>query len=190
MNDPWFAQELRGRFERHRRHRDGFPVSIKLRVVGGCFDCGRCNPHMRQLLDKMERDGRRHDEYEFERHENGPEWIIYIAAGVTLAASVIELITAVINARSEGQKKGDTSKNRVELIVRGFDPNGKLFEEKVLKFDAGDTATDRAVGNALAEGLIKHLPAPQQDAAAPTPAPVKAKAATKKSARKPGKRKK
>ncbi len=193
MSDSWFAQELRGRFERYQRHRDAFPVSIKLRVVSGCFDCGGCNPHMRDYLDRLNRDGRQTDECEFERHESGPEWIIYIAAGtavVTLAKSVIELITATIKARSDGQKKGDKDKNRIELIVRGFDPDGNLFEEKVLKFDAGDTATEQAVKKSLIDGVTKHLPAPKHDTPAPTAAPVTPKTTAKKQTKKSGKRKK
>jgi hypothetical protein len=78
-------------------------------------------------------------EFSFIEHESGPELLVYVAlgtAGITLAKSVIDLITAIIKARSEGAKKGDRHDYPIELIVRGFGDDGKIDEEVVLKFDS------------------------------------------------------
>jgi hypothetical protein len=45
--------------------------------------------------------------------------------GITLAKSVVELITAIVKARSEGIKKGDTKTQPIEVIIRGISCDGE-----------------------------------------------------------------
>jgi hypothetical protein len=70
-------------------------------------------------------------------HESGPELLVWLAmgtAGITLAKSVIDLVTTIIKARSEGIKKGDSPSAHVELIIRKIIADDKIIEEKVLRF--------------------------------------------------------
>ena len=62
-----------------------------------------------------------YNEFTFEEHESGPELLVFVAvvtAGISLAKSVIDLIVAIIKARSEGIKKGDHPASPLDLIVR------------------------------------------------------------------------
>ena len=70
-------------------------------------------------------------------------------AGITIAKSVIDLVTAIIKARSEGAKRGDRRDNPIELIVRGFGDDGKINEEIVLKFDSWDEPVEESIEKAL-----------------------------------------
>lgn len=145
----------------HGRHEhDGTPVSIKIRSLGGCFDRGCC-PAAHRIIDDALRQYGHDGEFGYEKHESGPELLVYLALGtatITLAKSVIDLVTTIIKARSEGQKQGDRHHEPLELIVRGFDKDGKMFEERVLRIDAGEEPTREAVQKALTDGLQKRLP--------------------------------
>jgi hypothetical protein len=113
------------------------------------------------VLEDIER---HHDhEIRYEQHESGPELILYLAAGtavVTLTKSVIDLLITIVKARTEGQKNGDKCKSPVELIVRGFDKDGKIFEEKILRMDVGDLPSRESIEKGLIAGIEKHLPPP------------------------------
>ncbi len=79
-------------------------LSIKIRVTSGCFHREH-SPHAYGLMDAHLATSAA--EIEFEEHESGPELLVYLAlatAGLTLAKSVIDLITAIIKARSDGEK--------------------------------------------------------------------------------------
>ena len=81
---------------------------------------------------------------------------MYVAlgtAGITLAKSVIDLITAMIKARSEGAKRGDRPDNPIELIVRGFGDDGKIKEEIVLKFDSWAELEEETIEKTLKEKI-------------------------------------
>jgi hypothetical protein len=152
---------------RHRLDEDGFqpgqevlPVSIKLRAESGCFHCRSCNPHASRVIDEAAWQHRHSRELRFEEHETGPELIIYLALGtaaVTLTKSVIDLVATFIKARADGKKHGDKSDAAIELIIRGFDRDGKIFEERVLRFQPGQAASRESVANALQQGLERQV---------------------------------
>lgn len=144
---------------------DGVPVSIKIRAASGCYDrC--CCPAAHRIIDDAMHQHRPDAEFVYERHESGPELLVFLAtatvatATLTLAKSVIDLVTTIIKARSEGQKKGDHHHEPLELILRGFDKNGRMFEEKVLKIEASEEPTSEIIQKVLEEGLNRHLSAP------------------------------
>ena len=86
------------------------PVSIKVRVSSGCFHREH-SPRAYDIIDRRLRsipDDER--TFVFEEHESGPEVLVYLAAttaGLVLAKSIVELITAIIKARSDGIRQGD-----------------------------------------------------------------------------------
>ena len=96
-------------------------VSIKIWVTSGCFHREH-SPVAYQFIDQFLTAIPGDDTtFSFQEHESGPELLVYFAvgtAGITLAKSVIDLITTIIKARSEGVKKGDRPSDPIELIVR------------------------------------------------------------------------
>ena len=77
----------------------------------------------------------------------------YLALGtasVTLAKSVIDLVTAIIKARADGVKKGDHPSAPVELVVRRVWRDGKCQEERLLRF----APTDRVDGGEIEKKLL------------------------------------
>src|SRR2546427_8354965 len=123
--DAQWQETFRGRmrrFEARRTPRPGeLSVSIKVRVVSGCFHREH-SPRAYALIDQAaEQLVTSEHGFAIEEHESGPELLVYLAlatAGVTLAKSIIDLVTAIIKARSEGVEKGDRPSDPVELIVR------------------------------------------------------------------------
>ena len=95
------------------------------------------------------------DILQFEEHESGPELLVYVAAGVTLATSVINLITTIIKARSEGVKKGDHPSDPIELIIRRVDDGTEFREETVLRFESHDPVSKRAIERSVHAALQK-----------------------------------
>src|SRR5574337_529202 len=107
MNRPWiesFNARLRG-FAAAEAQEAGQPVSIKIRVEAGCFHREH-SPAAYAIIDQYLRDSPPRDvPFRFEEHETGPEVLVYVAAATavgTLAASIINLVTAILRARSEG----------------------------------------------------------------------------------------
>jgi hypothetical protein len=117
MNSPW-ENEFRHRIETFEipfsAKGKGKAISIKVRVTGGCFHREH-SPNACRIIDAQLESYHSHErEFSFIEHESGPELLVYVAlgtAGITLAKSVIDLITAIIKARSEGAKKG------VDMII-------------------------------------------------------------------------
>lgn len=133
------------------------PVSIKIRVLAGCF-CPGCNPHanriMRQEIEKARRNG---EEFEIEEHESGPEILVYlavVAGALNVSAALVNLITAIIKARSEGQKVGDKPFEGVELIVRGHTNGDDYFEESILHINRPDEISAELVRDALKKRAV------------------------------------
>jgi hypothetical protein len=129
-------------FELARAPREGeVSVSIKVRVVSGCFHREH-SPHAYALIDKhLASRAARRPEFGFVEHESGPELLVYLAlgtAGITLAKSVIDLVTAIVKARSEGIKKGDRPSDPLEVIVRRVGDGDKFVEETVLRIGHAD----------------------------------------------------
>jgi hypothetical protein len=128
----------------------GLSVSIKIRVMSGCYHREH-SPNAYRVIDEYFR-SHPSAEFSFQEHESGPELLVYLslgAAGISLTASVINLVTAIIKARSEGIKRGDRPSEPLELIVRGFDENGQLKEEKILKFTSQDPVSKKKIEGTL-----------------------------------------
>ena len=102
-------------------------------------------------------------EIEFQEHERGPELLVYMAlatAGLTLAKSVIDHITAMIKARSDGVKKGDRPNDPLELIIRRIDDHSQFREETVLRIGHNDPADPKEIEKQVAEALGRLLKTP------------------------------
>jgi len=147
----------------HRFERQGAPrlgevaVSIKIRVVSGCFHREH-SPRAYELIDSQLAKFPPDSALAIEEHESGPELLVYLAAataGITLAKSVIDLITTIIKARSEGVKKGDTPADPIELIVRRVGDDRKFREEIVLRVGKQDEVDPKAIEKQLDESLSR-----------------------------------
>lgn len=129
---------------------DGIPASIKIRPSGGCFHREH-SPIAYRIIDEYLHSHPNND-FVFEEHESGPELLVYltfVTAGMSLTANIINLVTAIIKARMEGIKRGDQRDAPLELIVRGFDENGKLREERVLTIDSWQNVSEGIIEAAL-----------------------------------------
>jgi hypothetical protein len=134
----------------------GLPVSIKVRVRSGCFHREH-SPHAYKLIDswlaRLSRD------VEFVEHESGPELLVFLAvatAGITLTKSVLDLITAIIKARSEGIKKGDHPSEPIELIVRRANDGDEYRKEIVLRISCHEKIDSKAIQKA-ADAALRNL---------------------------------
>jgi hypothetical protein len=159
MDQGW-QSEFRGRmkaFEATRApHKGEVSVSLKVRVVSGCFHREH-SPHAYSLIDKqLASRVVRQSQYTFIEHESGPELLVYVAAGITLAGSIIALITAIINARSVGIRKGDRPSDPLEVIVRRVGDGDNFVEETVLRVGHTDSIR-RSEIEARLEDAIRHL---------------------------------
>lgn len=161
--DPAWESEFRARmrsFELRRPPREGeSSVSLKVRVTSGCFHREH-SPHAYALIDKhLVSVSAGRSEFGFVEHESGPEILVYLAlatAGVTLVKSVIDLIVAIIKARSEGVKNGDRPDEPVEVIVRRVGEGDKFVEEKVLRIGHNKPVNHSEL-EALINAAVKRL---------------------------------
>src|SRR5437773_740124 len=139
MND--WQTEFRSRMSKFgARLPDGFtPVSIKVRVVSGCFHREH-SPAAYQVIDDYVKRADLFDVHcRIEEYESGPEILVYLAvttAGLSLAKSIVELITAISKARSEGIKRGDRPADPLVVIVRGHSKDGEYTEEQIMRIPA------------------------------------------------------
>lgn len=160
MEPSWpetFQARMRGFEMRYPPQPGAVSVSIKIRVVGGCFHRS-CSPHAYAFIyEHLRRTSASEPEFAFEEHESGPEILVYVAAGVTLATSIINLVTAIIKARSEGVKKGDRPSTPVELVVRRTVGSDSIQDEVVLKFDHADPVSAKVIEERLNEALGRLL---------------------------------
>jgi len=142
MERPWneiFKNRLSRFKQTVKRYEDGRAVSIKIRPISGCFHREH-SPEAYKIIDQYLESFSPDIPVSFEEHESGPEIIVYVVSGINLTVSIINLITAIIKARSEGIKKGDTKREPLELIVRGTYEDGKYYEEKILRINSMVTA--------------------------------------------------
>src|SRR6202161_318007 len=97
--DNWpatFHARMRGFEARRPPAPGGLPVSIKIRVLSGCFHREH-SPRADKLIDQALASLLPDAALSFEEHESGPELLIYAAAAtaaMSLAANVLNLITA------------------------------------------------------------------------------------------------
>lgn len=143
----------------------GSAISVKIRVNSGCFHREH-SPYAYQIIDKQLVSCSSQDtNFSFQEHESGPEILVYLAlgtTGITLAKSIIDLITAIIKARSEGIKHGDSPDAPIELIVRRFDNKGKLKEETLLRFGSRDEIKKEFIEESLKKKVSKILSEPKK----------------------------
>lgn len=138
---------------------NGTSISIKIRVSSGCFHREH-SPHAYRMIDEYLHSHPSND-LVFEEHESGPEllvWLSLVTAGVSLTANIINLVTAIIKARTEGNKYGDRPSEPLELILRGFDEDGKMKEEKILRINSWHDVSEDLIEKALLNSANKMIP--------------------------------
>lgn len=138
---------------------DGIPISIKIKPSGGCFHREH-SPLAYKIIDEYLLSHISSD-FEFEEHESGPEILVYLAfatASISFSASIINLISNIIKARTQGVKRGDNRDSALELIVRGFDEDGILCEEKVLTIQTDENVSEELIERALLTTTTKMFP--------------------------------
>jgi len=162
MDPAWrseFYRRMRS-FELDRPRGDGsHAVSIKVRVVSGCFHYEHSR-HAYALIERQLAAAGPGYEFSYIEHESGPEilaWIALGTAGVTLARSVIDLVAAIINGRSDGIAKGDRPSDPVELIVRRVGNGDSFVEETILKIGHKDIVTPQQIEELLKNALQRLL---------------------------------
>ena len=132
-------------FSRERTS-EGSPISLKIRVVSGCFH-REDSPHAyRLILAQLPSDA----PFDLLEHESGPELLVYAAVtagALNLAKSVIDFVTTILKARSEGIKQGDRPNEPLEVIVRR--DLGNYREEVAIR-----VPPDMAIESSLIEGAI------------------------------------
>ncbi len=155
-----WSETLRRRiqeFEKSQAGSLGRAVSIKIRPVSGCYHREHSPIAYRIIDDHLSRLAQNHPDFVFEGHESGPELLAYVAAGLTLAKSVIDLVTTIIKARREGGRKGDSANAPVEAIVRRMKRDGELREEKIVRFSSSVSIDGHLVERKLLETIKKAI---------------------------------
>jgi hypothetical protein len=138
---------------------DEFPVSIKVRADSGCYDRSCC-PAAHEIIDR-ELDVLRQageTQFRFEKHESGPEILAYVGGAVGLTASIVSLVTVIIQARAEGRKKGDMHSDPVTLVVRRMETSDQLLEERVMTFSGQEKVTPKMIEALLSTAIKKIAP--------------------------------
>ena len=138
---------------------DGVAVSVKVRVSSGCFHRLH-SPHAYQIIDEYLRFHPSSD-FAFEEHESGPELLVYLSlvtAGVSLGTNVINFVTSVVKARTEGIKRGGRPSEPLELIVRGFDEDGELKRETILRIGSWHEVSEDLIERALLNSASTMIP--------------------------------
>ncbi len=136
-------------------------VSIKIRVRSGCFHREH-SPQAYAIIDNYLDELAPEDleSISFEEHESGPELLVWVAvatSGLTLAKSIVDLVTAIIKARSEGVKQGDRPAEPVELVVRRMGNRDEFREEAILRIGHDQPVTAKEIEAALGRALEKLL---------------------------------
>ena len=129
------------------------PISIKIRPSGGCFHREH-SPQAYQIIDNYIESHPTND-YIFEEHETGPEIISMISAGINITSSVINFITAIIKARTEGIRRGDHKDAPLELIIRGYDKKGNLKQEEILTIKSWQEIDDELIEKVISVSIEK-----------------------------------
>jgi rhodanese-related sulfurtransferase len=141
-------QQTVGEFKR-RREANGNVVSIKVRIESGCFHREH-SPEAFKIIDARLRS--LPENLEAIEHESGPELLLYLAVGtgvLSLAKSVVELVTEIIKARSAGIKKGDHPREPLVLIVRRVDEKNDYREDVVLRIGHTDKVDSGVIEDQL-----------------------------------------
>jgi hypothetical protein len=160
MDAEWrrtFRDRMHG-FRSRRPPRPGeIPLSVKVRVISGCFHREH-SPRAYASIDSHLLTAA--PDIDFVEHESGPELLVYLAtatAGITLAKSIIDLITAILKARSDGVKKGDQPKDPLELIIRRVDTGEAFHEEVVFRIGHKEPVDSGAIEKQVADAIDRLL---------------------------------
>ena len=139
VDEHWLAgfRHTVGDFQR-RQTGKGRAVSIKVRVESGCFHREH-SPEAYKIIDARLR--RPPEHAEVIEHESGPELLLYLAVtagALSLAKSVVELVTEIFKARAAGIKRGDRPSDPLVLIVRRVDEKNEYHEDMILRIGHTD----------------------------------------------------
>jgi hypothetical protein len=143
-------------FDEHAHGDDGLAVSIKVRVTSGCFHREHSPQAYRMIDEYLHLHAQEDARWSFQEHESGPELLVYLAlttAGLSLAAGIINLVTAIIKARADGIKNGDHPDAPLEIIVRGHDQGGEFYEEQILRVESRSPLAREVIEKAMNQGL-------------------------------------
>jgi hypothetical protein len=140
------------------------PVSIKVSIDSGCFHAEH-SPEAYRIIETYLARLDRPYEFSFLPHESGPELLVYVAlgtAGLSIAKSIIDLVTAIINARAQGICRGDAPAAPLRLKLRRSRVDGSVKEETVLEIDSRTGASREDVDSALSDAIGRFLSADDQ----------------------------
>jgi hypothetical protein len=132
---------------------DRRPVSIKIRAETSCFHREHSPEAYRLIDDYVTKLHFSKSDFKIEEHESGPEILVWIKGGVEFVKSLIELVVAIVKARSEGNKKGDQPSSSLEIIIRGFYKDGEYFEEKIIRIPPDHPIAEKMIKEALQKQL-------------------------------------
>ena len=150
--DAWWLNSfgMLHRLKTHRPERLGdVPVWMKIRIDPTAGEHALIDRYLEKLAPADA-------DFGFEKHESGPEILVYLAvtaAGVSLAKSVIDLITTIIKARSETWKKRDLPFKPVELIVRRVDERRGRTDEIILRLGQKEARDETVIEQKLMKAL-------------------------------------
>lgn len=152
-NKCWEMDLQKTRNEYRTENKGGFPVFIKVGVCKGYFD----REHSACAYEEIDNYIENHViECDFETHESGPEVLVWMAlgtAGITIAKSVIDLVTAIIKASAKGRRKGDRDDGNICLTIRDYDNIGTLKKETILEIKDCDAVTSEFIGKYINDVL-------------------------------------
>jgi hypothetical protein len=163
MGDSWvdtFRRRMAGFVDVRPGETGEIPVSIKVGVTFGCFHREH-SPRAYVDIDRYL--GQRSPaaaNLAFEEHESGPEILTYVAlgaAGLNLAAGIVGLVTAIVNARSRGIRDGDDRRDPLRLRIRRTRSGGDFEEEVVVEVDWHHAVTEEEIERALMTAATKLL---------------------------------
>ncbi len=140
-----------------RQKGNGHVVSIKVRVESGCFHREH-SPEAYKIIDARLR--RPPERAEIIEHESGPELLLYLAVtagALSLAKSVVELVTEIFKARAAGIKKGDHPRDPLVLIVRRVDEKNEYREDVILRIGQSDVIDSGVIEKELNTAIQETL---------------------------------
>ncbi len=154
VDEHWLAgfRHTVGDFQR-RQPGNGHVVSVKVRVESGCFHREHSHEAYKFIGARLRRPPNHAEVIE---HESGPELLLYLAVtagALSLAKSVIELITEIFKARAAGIKKGDHPRDPLVLIVRRVDEKNEYHEDVILRVGHTDAVDSGAIEKELTAAI-------------------------------------
>jgi hypothetical protein len=158
-----WAETFKDRMDAFARSRSSdvsdLPVAIKVRVASGHFDREH-SPEAFALIDKqLEAMPAGTLECLLEEYESGPEvlaWVAVTPAGLALDKSAVDLVTAILKARSESVRSGAQPIEDLEVLVGRWHGTGGIREERVIRAGWRERV-DRRNAERLLNGAVQRL---------------------------------